>query len=111
MGFVETFGIAAAIEAADIMLKAANVKVKTVANADAGLITVFCHGDLASCQAAVDAAKAGPAVSGNCINSHSIPRPSQDVQGLVDKHIGNLLKPVKTKKPKAAAKKADQTKK
>ena len=64
MGFIETIGLVAAIEAADVMVKSANVSVETVANADAGLITVICKGDLASCNAAVDAAKAS--LENNC---------------------------------------------
>ena len=74
MGFIETIGLAAAIAAADIMLKSANVKVETVANADAGLITVICTGDLASCNAAVDAAKAAVTVGGTYFNSSRIPK-------------------------------------
>jgi len=57
MGFVETQGLVAAIEAADAMVKAARVRIKTVGNADAALISVICEGDLAACAAAVDAGK------------------------------------------------------
>lgn len=104
MGFVETIGLAAAIQAADIMVKSANVTVETVANADAGLITVICRGDLASCNAAVDAARAGISTTA-CFNSHRIPRPSSDVDVLVKDHIGNMIisgKP--TKKTKSTKK-------
>ncbi|MEH0018524.1 MAG: BMC domain-containing protein [Desulfobacter sp.] len=104
MGFVETIGLAAAIQAADIMVKSANVKVETVANADAGLITVICRGDLASCNAAVDAAKAGIGEMGTFFNANRIPRPSTDVGVLVDDHIGNMLTPP-AKPAKAAARK------
>lgn len=90
MGFVETIGLAAAIQAADIMVKSANVTVETVANADAGLITVICRGDLASCNAAVDAARAGISTAA-CFNSHRIPRPGSDVDVLVKDHIGNMI--------------------
>ena len=98
MGFVETIGLAAAIHAADAMVKSANVKVESVANADSGLITVICKGDLASCNAAVDAAKEAVSQMGTCFNSNRIPRPSGDVNKLIDDHIGNMLiqtKPVK----------------
>lgn len=104
MGFVETIGFVAAIEAADVMVKAANVKIETVANADSGLITVVCKGDLASCNAAVDAAKAAIAQKGAAFNSNKIPRPSSDVQHLISDHIGNMLKPDSGKKPKTPAK-------
>lgn len=101
MGFIETIGISTAIQAADVMLKSATVKVETVANADAGLITVICRGDLASCDAAVDAACAAVTASGGtCFNSNRIPRPSPDAEGLVNDHIGNMVKPAKPAKGK-----------
>ena len=52
IGFVEAYGMVAAIEAADAMVKAARVKVKTVLNADVGMLSVICEGDLAACKAA-----------------------------------------------------------
>jgi len=91
IGFVETIGLAAAIHAADVMLKSANVRVETMANADAGLITVICKGDLASCNAAVDSAKAAVAEMGTCFNTNRIPRPSNDVDLLLHDHIENML--------------------
>lgn len=104
MGFVETIGLVAAIEAADVMVKAANVKIETVANADSGLITVVCTGDLASCNAAVDAAKAAISEKGTAFNSNKIPRPSSDVQKLINEHVGSVLKPASSEKPKAPVK-------
>jgi ethanolamine utilization protein EutM len=111
MGFVETIGLAAAIQAADVMVKSANVRIENVANADSGLITVICKGDLASCNAAVDAAKAAVDVMGTCFNSNRIPRPSVDVESLVDDHIGNMLKPAESEKPGKTDKKSKKTKK
>lgn len=107
MGFVETIGLVAAIEAADVMIKSANVKVASVANADSGLITVICTGDLASCSAAVDAAKASVAGVSTCFCSNRIPRPSSEVAALVDDHIGNMILP----QPAPKAKKTKKTKK
>ncbi|MDT8378936.1 MAG: BMC domain-containing protein [Desulfotignum sp.] len=104
MGFVETIGLAAAIQAADIMMKSANVKVKTVANADAGLITVICRGDLASCNAAVAAARAALPPS-SFFNSNRIPRPSSDADVLVKDHIGNMIVREKAAKKNKTAKK------
>lgn len=111
MGFVETIGFIAAIQAADVMVKAANVKIETVANADSGLITVVCTGDLASCNAAVDAAKAAISRKGAVFSSNKIPRPSSDVQHLIRDHIGNMLKPDSSEKPTAPAKPARKAKK
>lgn len=104
MGFVETIGLAAAIAAADVMVKSANVKIETVANADSGLITVICTGDLASVNAAVDAGKAAVAQMGTVFNSNNIPRPSGDTQVLAGEYIGNILNTGAADKPKAPAK-------
>ncbi len=54
-GFIETFGMIGAIEAADAMTKAANVRLETVNNAGCGLITVTVSGDLGAVQSAVQA--------------------------------------------------------
>ncbi len=104
MGFVEAIGLVSAIEIADVMVKAANVKIETVANADSGMITVICTGDLASCNAAVDAAKASGSRMGTFLNAHRIPRPSESVQNLVDDYIGSIVAKKPTEKPKAAKK-------
>ena len=111
MGFVETIGLVAAIEAADVMVKSANVRIETVANADSGLITVICTGDLASCNAAVDAAKAAVKGVTSCFCSNGIPRPSSDVKRLVNDHIGNMIMPEKAVSEKPAGKKVKKTKK
>lgn len=87
MGFVEVIGLVAALEAADAMVKAANVEIKTVANADAALISVICQGDLASCGAAVDAGKAAASRLGQVVNSTLIPRPDGDFESMVDSDL------------------------
>jgi len=106
LGFVETYGLTAAIEAADAMVKAANVRVKTVANADAGLISVICEGDLASCGAAVDAGKAAAARIGQCLNSNLIPRPDDGVGVMLNSHMGEMIIGPKKGAPKQAGKNA-----
>ena len=68
----------AAIEAADAMGKAARVQVKTVCNADAGILSVVCEGDLAACVAAVDAGKAAAERMGSLLTSNLIARPYSD---------------------------------
>jgi microcompartment protein CcmL/EutN len=104
LGFVETYGLVAAMEAADAMVKAANVRVKTVANADAGLISVICEGDLASCGAAVDAGKAAAARIGQCLNSNLIPRPDDGVSTMLNSHMGEMTIGPKKRAPKQASK-------
>lgn len=79
LGFVETYGALAAIEVADAMVKAAWVRVACVNNADGGLISVACTGDLASCAAAVDAGKAAATRLGLCLRVNLIPRPGEGV--------------------------------
>lgn len=92
LGFVETMGLVTAVEVADAMLKAARVRIKTVVNADAGLITVVCEGDLAACMAAVDAGKAAAARVGEFVTSNLIPRPDSDTSTLVTSYIDSLVK-------------------
>jgi ethanolamine utilization protein EutM len=93
LGFVETVGLVAAIEAADAMVKTAQVRVKTVCNADAALLSVVCAGDLAACKAAVDAGKAAAARVGDCVNSNLIARPDDGVDAFIDDNIGPLFEP------------------
>jgi microcompartment protein CcmL/EutN len=91
LGFVETRGLVAAIEAADAMVKAARVRIKTVGNADAALISVICEGDLAACAAAVDAGKAAAARVGDLVGSNLIPRPDDDTESLVAVRIDRIM--------------------
>jgi len=93
MGFVETRGLVAAIEAADAMVKAARVRIKTVGNADAALISVICEGDLAACAAAVDAGKAAAARIGDFVGSNLIPRPDDDTEWLVAERVDAIMPP------------------
>ena len=107
LGFVETVGLIAAIEAADAMVKTAQVRVKTVCNADAALLSVICTGDLAACRAAVDAGKAAAARVGDCVNSNLIARPGDDVETFITDDIGPLFEPAKaTDAPEKKAKKS-----
>lgn len=91
LGFVETYGMVAAIEASDAMVKAARVRVKTVLNADVGMISVICEGDLAACKAAVDAGKAAAERVGKCLRTNVIPRPGEGIEELISKRIGSTI--------------------
>jgi microcompartment protein CcmL/EutN len=104
LGFVETMGLVAAVEAADAMVKAARVRIKTVGNADAALITVICEGDLAACAAAVDAGKAAAARVGDFVGSNLIPRPDDDTAALVGERIDTLIPRRRGSEEKAASK-------
>ena len=111
LGFVETYGFVAAIEAADAMAKAARVRVNTVLNADAGLISVVCEGDLAACQAAVDAGKAAAGRVGKCLSSNVIPRPDGDTDTLVFDYADSLIEKPQAATPAAKGRKGGTTKK
>jgi microcompartment protein CcmL/EutN len=102
IGFVETYGMVAAIEAADAMVKAARVKVKTVLNADVGMLSVICEGDLAACKAAVDAGKAAAERVGKCLSSNLIARPAEGLEELISRRIGSTITQAK-QGPKAKA--------
>lgn len=104
LGFVEVMGLVAAIECADAMAKAARVSVKTVANADAGLLSVVCEGDLAACGAAVDAGKAAVQRMGSLISTNLIPRPDGDTEALLGDFIPPLYSAEKAPAAAAAAK-------
>lgn len=93
LGFVETFGLVAAVEVADAMTKAAQVRVKTIGNADAGLLSVICEGGLAACMAAVDAGKAAAARLDKLLGGNIIARPYADTHELVAERLRPAFKP------------------
>jgi len=79
VGFIETKGLVAAIEAADAMVKAANVQLIRKENIGAGLVTVIIQGDVGAVKAAVDAGAAAAKRVGEVVSVHVIPRPHEDV--------------------------------
>lgn len=106
MGFVETRGLIAALEAADAMLKTAQVSLVGMERTDAAMITVQIAGDTAAVQAAVEAGTAAAKKLGQVLASHVIARPSDDVRAM---QSGS--KPAPTAKAKVtAATKASATK-
>ena len=82
LGLVETRGLIAAIEAADAMTKAANVKLIGLEQTVAALITVQVVGDTAAVRSAVDAGGAAAERVGVLVSTHVIPRPSSDVEKM-----------------------------
>ncbi|WP_273419426.1 BMC domain-containing protein [Veillonella caviae] len=83
LGMVETKGLVAAIEAADAMLKAANVDLVGHEKIGSGLITVMVRGDVGAVTAAVDAGAAAAEHIGIVISTHVIPRPHHEVEGIL----------------------------
>lgn len=75
IGFVETRGLAAAVGAADTMVKASNVRILEVKKVGSGLVSVSVIGEVAAVQSAVAAGEAEAALIGEIISVNVIPRP------------------------------------
>ena len=82
LGMIETKGLVAAIEAADAMVKSANVTLVGYEKIGSGLITVMVRGDVGAIKAATDAGAAAAEKVGEVISTHVIPRPHKEVEGL-----------------------------
>ena len=87
LGMVETKGLTAAIEAADAMVKAANVTLIGYEKIGSGLVTVFVRGDVGAVQAATDTGAASAKAVGELISVHVIPRPHTDIEKILPKGI------------------------
>jgi len=83
IGMIETNGLLASIEAADAMLKAANVTLLSKERTGGGLMTVLVTGDVGAVKAAVDAGIAAAAKVGKVLSSHVIPRPHEEVADML----------------------------
>ena len=83
LGMVETRGLTAAIEAADSMVKAAQVTVIGTEKIGSGLVTVMVRGDVGAVKAAVEAGAANASRLGELVATHVIPRPHQDVEKIL----------------------------
>lgn len=83
LGMVETRGLVAAIEAADAMVKAANVTLIGTERIGSGLVTVMVRGDVGAVQAATDAGAAAGGRLGELVSVHVIPRPHGDVEKIL----------------------------
>ena len=83
LGLVETKGLVGAIEAADAMVKSANVVLTGYEKIGSGLVTVFVRGDVGAVKAAVDAGAAAADKVGQVVSVHVIPRPHQDVESML----------------------------
>jgi microcompartment protein CcmL/EutN len=80
LGMVETRGFVPAVEAADAMVKAANVVLVGKEYIGAGLVTVFVRGDVGAVKAATDAGAAAARRVGELVSVHVIPRPHSEVE-------------------------------
>jgi ethanolamine utilization protein EutM len=83
LGLIETIGLAAAVEAADAMVKSALVELVRRQQVGGGLITVLVRGDVGSVTAAVEAGTAAAQRVGRVVSSHVIPRPDESVERVL----------------------------
>lgn len=84
IGMIETKGLIGSIEAADAMIKAANVTLIKQEFVDGGIVTVIIQGDVGAVQAAVDAGREAAKRVGELLGAHVIPRPDESVRKMVD---------------------------
>ena len=101
IGMIETKGLVASIEAADAMVKAANVRLIDKERVGGGLVTVIVTGDVGAVKAATDAGAAAAERVGDLISVHVIPRPAKDVGAMIE---GGGDIPPDAPPPKAAPK-------
>ena len=83
LGMVETKGFVAAVEAADAMVKSANVTLVGSEKVGSGLVTVLVRGDVGAVKAATDAGAAAAGHVGELVSVHVIPRPHTDVNKIL----------------------------
>ena len=83
LGMVETRGLVAAIEAADAMVKAANIVLVGSEKIGSGLVSIMVRGDVGAVKSAVEAGGAAAARLGEVVATHVIPRPHGDVEKLL----------------------------
>ena len=85
LGMVETKGLVALLEASDAMMKAANVQMIGWDKVGSGMVTTFVVGDVAAVKAAIDAGAEAAGRVGEVIATHVIPRPHEELVGIVPK--------------------------
>ena len=83
LGMIETKGLVGSIEAADAMVKAADVTLIGKVHVGGGLVTVMVRGEVGAVKAAVDAGSAAAQRVGELISVHVIPRPHTEVEGIL----------------------------
>ena len=86
-GMIETYGLVAAIEGADSMLKSANVTLVGKYKVGAGLMTIIVKGDVGAVNASVSAGKISAEKLGKVISTHVIPRPANEISSIFENKI------------------------
>ncbi|WP_051330777.1 BMC domain-containing protein [Aneurinibacillus terranovensis] len=85
LGMIETRGLVGSIEAADAMIKAADVRLVKQEKVDGAIVTVLVEGDVSAVYAAIEAGKEAAAKVGELLASHVIPHPDKEIQGILQK--------------------------
>ncbi|MFD1040143.1 BMC domain-containing protein [Virgibacillus byunsanensis] len=85
LGMIETKGLVGAIEAADAMVKAANVNLVGKEQVGGGLVTVMVRGDVGAVKAATEAGSEAASRVGELVGVHVIPRPNTEVESILPK--------------------------
>ncbi|MDH4277990.1 MAG: BMC domain-containing protein [Acidimicrobiia bacterium] len=85
LGLIETRGMAAATEAADAMVKSANVVLVTKQRPGGGIITIIVRGEVGAVQAAVDAGVAAASAVGLVLSTKVIARPAEEIEGILER--------------------------
>ena len=83
LGLIETMGLAAGVEAADAMVKAANVHIVARQQVGGGLVAILIRGDVGAVKAAVDAGRIAAEKVGRVVATHVIPRPHDGVEAIM----------------------------
>jgi len=90
LGMIETRGLVGAVEAADAMVKSANVRLVGKAYSGDGLVTVVVRGDVGAVKAATDAGATAAGRVGEVVSIHVIPRPAGDTDTIIDSMGRNM---------------------
>lgn len=83
LGLIETKGLAASVEAADAMIKSANVELIGKVQIGGGLVTIMVRGDISSVKAALDAGAIAAEKVGELVSVHAIPRPHEEIEFIL----------------------------
>ena len=102
LGLIETRGLIGSIEAADAMLKSADVTLVKQEKVDAALVTVLVQGDVSAVQAAVDAGKEAAKRVGELVSALVIPHPDEEIGNVLlkDKKLPEVTPDKKAPQPK-----------
>ncbi|WP_134705006.1 BMC domain-containing protein [Ammoniphilus sp. YIM 78166] len=85
LGMIETKGLVASVEAADAMVKAANVHLVGKVHVGGGIVTVLVRGDVGAVKAATEAGAAAAQRVGELLSVHVIPRPHSELESILPK--------------------------